>query len=314
MRQQSQRCALVVGGAGFIGSHLVDRLLARGDRVYCVDNLLTGRVENLAQCEDHPDFTFLQADAADFEIPEPVDAVYYLASPASPRAYRRYPLETLAAGSTGVRHSLDVARRHGARFLLTSTSEVYGDPQVHPQREDYHGNVNPVGPRSMYDEAKRFAEALVTAYSATFGLQTRIARIFNTYGPRMDSEDGRVVPTFVRQALAGEPLTVAGKGEQTRSLCYVDDTVAGLLALLDSDESAPVNIGNPHEITVLELARTVLSLCGRKPDDVVFVPLPPEDPQRRCPDITRATSALSWRPTVGLEQGLRLTIAAARNG
>lgn len=314
MGSSSRTCALVVGGAGFIGSHLIDRLLARGDRVVCVDNLLTGRIQNLAPCLNNSNFTFVEADAGDFSAAERFDEVYYLASPASPVAYKRYPMETLAAGSAGTLRSLEVARECGARYLLTSTSEVYGDPLRHPQSEDYNGNVNPVGPRSMYDEAKRFAEALVTAYAATHGVAVRIARIFNTYGPRMDTHDGRVVPTFIRQALAGEFLTVAGSGDQTRSLCYVDDTVNGLVALMESQETSPVNIGNPHEITILELAQLVLGLCARDRGDVAFVPLPSEDPHRRCPDIARARAALSWSPEIELEQGLRLTIDAMRAG
>lgn len=300
---------VVTGAAGFIGSHLCDRLLAEGHEVLGVDNLLTGSRANIAHLEGHPRFHFLLHDVCEpLEVEPPVDAVLHLASPASPKDYLRHPIETLDAGSIGTRRMLELAQRHGARFLLTSTSECYGDPLVHPQPETYWGNVNPVGPRSCYDEAKRFAEALTTAYRRVYGLRTSIARIFNTYGPRMKLDDGRVVPTFLDQALRGAPLTVYGDGSQTRSFCYVSDMVEGLWRLLLSDEPGPVNLGNPVELTVLEFARRILALTGSN-SPIQFLPLPEDDPKRRQPDITKARRVLGWEPQVSLEEGLRETIA-----
>ncbi len=301
---------VVLGGGGFLGSHLCDQLLARGDEVVCVDNFSTGRLANVAHLEDRPDFTLVRADIAQ-EVPVdgPVDGVFNLASPASPPDYLALPLETLAVGSEGTRHGLELAHRHGVRYLLASTSEVYGDPDVHPQTESYWGNVNSVGPRSVYDEAKRFAEALTMGYHRTLGTNVGIVRIFNTYGPRLRPDDGRVVSNFLVQALNGEPLTVYGDGSQTRSLCYVDDEVRGLIALFDSDLTGPVNIGNPDEYTVLELAHTVVELLGSS-SEVVHLPLPVDDPTRRRPDITLARTALGWEPTTGLREGLARTAEA----
>jgi dTDP-glucose 4,6-dehydratase len=314
---------LVAGGAGFIGSHLVDRMLERGDLVVCVDDLSTGRRSNLAQHDDHPCFRFVEADVtrpdlADRLTPELAvfgrdrfDAVVHLASPASPPAYLARPIETLEVGSTGTRRLLDVAVRDRARFLLASTSEVYGDPLVHPQREDYLGNVNPIGPRSCYDEAKRYAEAITVAFARVHGVDTRIARIFNTYGPRMRPDDGRVVTNFIHQALAGAPLTIYGDGSQTRSFCHVDDEVAGLLALLDGDEPGPVNIGNPHEVTVREFAERIIELTGST-STIEHHELPDDDPKVRRPDITLARERLGWEPRIDLTTGLRDTIDAFR--
>jgi dTDP-glucose 4,6-dehydratase len=307
---------VVAGGAGFVGSHLCDALLARGDRVVCLDDLSTGRRDNLAGALADDRFELVVVDvSAEVVVDGPVDAVCHLASPASPPAYLRRPLETLAVGSEGTRRLLELAAAHRARFLLASTSEIYGDPVVHPQTESYRGNVDPTGPRSVYDEAKRFAEAMTMAWRRTHGVDTAIARIFNTYGPRLAPGDGRVVSNFIVQALEDRPLTVYGDGSQTRSLCYVDDQVRGLLALLDADEPGPVNIGNPDERTVLELAGKVKELTGST-SQVVFEPLPTDDPTRRCPDITRARQALGWAPEVDLDDGLRRTIehfAARRN-
>jgi dTDP-glucose 4,6-dehydratase len=298
---------VVAGGAGFLGSHLCDRLLARGDDVVCVDDLSTGRRENVAHLAG-PRFTLAETDVScPFEVEGPVDAVCHLASPASPPAYLARPMQTLAVGSEGTRRLLELARYHAARFLLASTSEIYGDPVVHPQVESYRGNVDPVGPRSVYDEAKRFAEALTMAAHRSWGVDVAIARIFNTYGPRLDPGDGRVVSNFVVQALATEPITVYGDGSQTRSLCYVDDEVAGLLALLDSTETGPMNIGNPDERTVLDLAKRVLEATGSRAP-IVFRPLPVDDPVRRCPDITLARTALGWEPSTSLADGLARTV------
>ncbi len=300
---------VVTGAAGFIGSHVCDRLIAEGHEVLGIDNLLTGSRDNISHLEGHPRFRFLVHDVCEpLEIEPPVDGVLHLASPASPKDYLRHPIETLDAGSIGTRRMLELARRHGARFLLSSTSECYGDPLVHPQPESYWGNVNPVGPRSCYDEAKRFAEALTMAYRRVYGLRTSIARIFNTYGPRMKLDDGRVVPTFLDQALRGAPLTVYGDGSQTRSFCYVSDLVEGLWRLLLSDEAGPVNLGNPVELTVLEFAQRILELTGSS-SRIEFLPLPEDDPKRRQPDITKARQVLGWEPRVTLEQGLRETIA-----
>jgi dTDP-glucose 4,6-dehydratase len=301
---------VVAGGAGFLGSHLCERLVARGDSVVCLDDLSTGNGENVAHLLGSDAFTLVVTDVSegvDLELDDKVDAVCHLASPASPPAYLAHPLETLAAGSEGTRRLLALARAHEARFLMASTSEVYGDPEVHPQVESYRGNVDPTGPRSVYDEAKRFAESMTMAYFRTFGVNVGIARIFNTYGPRLSPGDGRVVSNFITQALRGEPLTVYGKGTQTRSLCYVDDEITGLLALLDSSLTGPVNIGNPDERTVLELAQLVLEVSGSD-SPIAFEPLPADDPTRRCPDITLATAELGWRPETELADGIARTM------
>lgn len=298
---------LVTGGAGFLGSHLCEALVSRGDEVVCLDNLSTGSEENLANLLGRPDFHFLEADVCDaLAIDGDMDAVCHLASPASPRDYAALPLETLDAGSIGTRMGLCLAREKKAVFLLASTSEVYGDPLVHPQPESYRGNVDPVGPRSVYDEAKRFSEALTMAWHRVYGIDVRIARIHNTYGPRLRPGDGRVVSNFISQALAGEPLTVYGDGSHTRSFCYVDDMVAGLLALLDTDFPGPINLGNPAELTVADLARRVIAAM-RSDSPIVLSPLPLDDPVRRRPDITLAHRVLGWEPKVHLDRGLRLT-------
>ncbi len=296
--------AVVTGGAGFLGSHLCDYLLARGFRVICVDNLDTGSLQNIEHIRDDA-FTFLNHDMVEhIEIDEPVDFVFHLASPASPIDYARLPLHTLKVGSYGTHNALGLAKFKRARFLLTSTSEVYGDPQVHPQPEEYWGNVNPIGPRGVYDEAKRYAEAMTMAYHRQQGVDTSIARIFNTYGPRMRPHDGRAIPTFVRQALANLPLTVFGRGAQTRSFCYVDDMISGLFKLAMSDEHLPVNLGNPNEFTILELAETVIRVTGSR-SEIIHDALPTDDPHVRRPDITRARTLLGWEPEVSLEEGLR---------
>jgi dTDP-glucose 4,6-dehydratase len=313
---------LVAGGAGFIGSHLCDRLLADGHRVVCVDDLSTGRRANVAHLDGVDGFVFCQADVVAADIGErvtaatggeTVTAVLNMASPASPPAYLARPLETLAVGSTGTGNLIGIAEAHGARFLLASTSEVYGDPLEHPQVETYWGNVNPIGERSVYDEAKRFAEALTTAHQRARGLDARIVRIFNTYGPRMQPDDGRVVTNLVHQALEGRPLTLYGDGTQTRSFCYVDDEVAGIVALLDSDVTGPVNIGNPDEFTVAELARLVLTTLDVDLP-IEYRPLPSDDPRIRRPDITRARTLLGWEPRIPLADGLARMIASIRNG
>ena len=299
---------VVTGGAGFLGSHLCDAILARGDSAVCVDNLATGRPDNVAHLMDSPGFTFVEADVSlALDVPGPVNAVAHLASPASPPEYLRLPLETLAVGSRGTENALRLAHQHGGRFVLASTSEVYGDPAVHPQSEDYWGNVNPVGPRSVYDEAKRFAEALTRAYRDTKGVNAGIIRIFNTYGPRMNAQDGRIVTNFITQALNGDPLTIYGDGSQTRSFCYVDDLIRGIVGMIDSAEAGPVNLGNPEEFTVTEFARLVLRLTGSD-SPVEHLPLPVDDPTRRCPVITRASQALGWQPQVRVEDGIRRTI------
>jgi len=301
---------VVLGGGGFLGSHLCDQLLDRGDQVVCVDDFSTGRRSNVTHLHGHPGFTLVEADVSTgLPVEGPVTGVFHLASPASPPAFLSRPLETLAVGSEGTRHGLELARRHGARFLLASTSEVYGEPAVHPQSESYWGNVNPVGPRSVYDEAKRFAEALTMAHHRALGTDVAIARIFNTYGPRLRPDDGRVVSNFLLQALRGEPLTVYGDGSQTRSLCYVGDEVRGLIALFDSDLTGPVNIGNPDEYTVIQLARAVVELLGSS-STIIHLALPVDDPTRRRPDITLARDALGWEPTTGLEDGLARTASA----
>jgi len=305
--------SIVLGGAGFIGSHLVDRLLERGDEVVSVDNLLTGRRDNAERQRANPRYAFVEHDICrPIPLQGQAAAVFNLASPASPIDYEKLPLETLDVGSLGTRNALDLARRLGATFVHASTSEVYGDPLEHPQREDYFGNVNPIGPRACYDEAKRFAEALTTSYARVHGLPVRLARIFNTYGPRMRADDGRVVPTFVAQALRGEDFTVFGDGTQTRSFCYVDDLVAGLLALLAKGDSQPVNLGNPREMTLIELAETTRKVVGGGGRVRSVRPLPENDPKQRRPDITRARTLLGWEPKVELEEGLKPTVAYFR--
>jgi dTDP-glucose 4,6-dehydratase len=301
---------VILGAAGFIGSHLVDRFLREGWTVLGVDSLITGTLRNLRHLEGEGRFSFRQADICEglSWVDGPVDAVLDFASPASPVDYLEHPFETLKVGSVGVEHALDLARAKGATFLIASTSEVYGDPLEHPQKESYWGNVNPVGPRAVYDEAKRFAEAITMAYRRYRAVDTRIARIFNTYGPRMRLDDGRVVPTLVAQALRGEPLTVFGDGSQTRSFCYVDDNVEGMWRLLHSGEADPVNIGNPQEMTILEFARAVQRLCGREVP-IVHRPLPQDDPRVRRPDITRARQVLGWEPKVDFDEGMRRSIA-----
>jgi len=303
---------VVSGAAGFIGSHLCDRLLAEGHTVIGLDNLLTGSKANLAHLEGNPQFRLTLHDVTQpIEIEGAVDGVLHLASPASPRDYHEHPIETLEAGSLGTRQMLELARRHSARFLLASTSECYGDPLEHPQTETYWGNVNPIGLRSCYDESKRFAEALTMAYHRAYGLRTNIARIFNTYGPRMKLNDGRVVPAFLDQALRGAPLTVFGDGSQTRSFCYITDMVEGLYRLMLSDERYPVNLGNPREMTILEFAQSIRKLTGARLP-IQFLPLPEDDPRRRQPDITKARQVLGFEPRVPLEEGLRETVAYFR--
>jgi dTDP-glucose 4,6-dehydratase len=300
---------VVTGGAGFLGSHIGESLIGRGDEVVAIDNLLTGSVDNIAHLFGEKGFVFVEHDVTNFvHVSGPVDAVMHFASPASPVDYLEHPIKTLKVGSLGTHKTLGLAKDKGARFMLASTSEVYGDPQVHPQTEDYWGHVNPVGPRGVYDEAKRFAEAMTMAYHRSHGVDVRIIRIFNTYGPRMRPYDGRVVSNFIVQALAGEPLTVYGEGQQTRSFCYVDDEVRGILALLDSDYVGPVNIGNPNEFTVLELAKKVLEVTGSS-SEIVYEPLPVDDPTQRKPDISLANRVLGWEPRVPLEEGLRATAA-----
>jgi dTDP-glucose 4,6-dehydratase len=304
--------AVITGGAGFLGSHLCERLLAQSYEVVCVDNLVTGSPQNVAHLAGRDDFTFLRHDVSKpFAIEGPVDRVLHFASPASPIDYLELPIQTLKVGSLGTHNTLGLARAKRARYLLASTSEVYGDPKEHPQNESYWGHVNPVGPRGVYDEAKRFAEAMTMAYHRAHGLDVRIVRIFNTYGPRMRLRDGRVVPNFIQQALTGEPITVYGQGEQTRSFCYVDDLIEGIWRLLESDLIQPVNIGNPHEMTIREFAETIRAACGSA-SPIVFKPLPVDDPQTRQPDITLARTRLGWGPKVGLRDGLTSTIAYFR--
>jgi dTDP-glucose 4,6-dehydratase len=305
--------AVITGGAGFLGSHLCERVLAEGHQVVCVDNLITGRMENLAHLRQRPGFEFLEHDVSKpYTVDGPVDFILHFASPASPIDYLELPIQTLKVGSLGTHNSLGLARATGARFLLASTSEVYGDPKEHPQKETYWGNVNPVGPRGVYDEAKRFAEAMTMAYHRYHGLDVRIVRIFNTYGPRMRARDGRVVPAFIQQALLGEPLTVFGEGRQTRSFCYVDDLVEGIWRLLTSDLVEPCNVGNPHEMTILQFAETIRAAVGSA-SPIVFKPLPVDDPQTRQPDISLARQRLGWEPRVSLEEGLESTIAYFRS-
>ncbi|MDX6663516.1 MAG: dTDP-glucose 4,6-dehydratase [Solirubrobacterales bacterium] len=303
------RC-IVTGGAGFLGSHLCEQLLERGHEVVCIDNLDTGSLKNIAHLRDQG-FEFINQDLTEYvEVDGEVDFIYHLASPASPIDYARLPLHTLKVGSYGTHHMLGVAKRKRSRFLLASTSEVYGDPQIHPQTEDYWGHVNPIGPRGVYDEAKRYAEALTMAYHRQQGVDTCISRIFNTYGPRMRPHDGRAIPTFLREALQDKPVTVFGDGSQTRSFCYVDDLIEGLILLMESDAHLPVNIGNPVEKSLLELAETVIEVTGSR-SEIVFEALPIDDPQIRQPDISRAKQLLGWEPKVELRDGLKQTIEKA---
>ncbi len=304
---------VVTGGAGFIGSHLCERFLAEEHEVICIDNLVTGNADNIAHLFADARFSFIPQDVTTYlHVKGELDAILHFASPASPTDYLELPIQTLKVGSLGTHKALGLAREKGARLLLASTSEVYGDPLVHPQTEDYWGNVNPIGPRGVYDEAKRFAEALVMAYQRSHGLETRIGRIFNTYGPRMRLRDGRVVPNFISQALRGEDLTVYGDGSQTRSFCFVTDLVEGICRLLRSDYDGPVNLGNPQEMSVLDFAKLVISLTGSR-SRIAFRPLPADDPQVRQPDIRLARRVLEWQPQVPLETGLRQTIAYFRD-
>ncbi|MFD7708866.1 UDP-glucuronic acid decarboxylase family protein [Streptomyces sp. NPDC059785] len=306
--------AVVTGGAGFLGSHLCERLLQGGYEVLCLDNFLTSTPDNVSHLTAHESFRLVRTDVTDYiHVVGDVDAVLHFASPASPIDYLQLPIETLKVGSIGTHHALGLAKEKGARFLLASTSEVYGDPQSHPQSEDYWGHVNPVGPRGVYDEAKRFGEAMTTAYRTHHGVDTSIVRIFNTFGPRMRAHDGRAIPTFIRQALAGTPLTVSGDGNQTRSVCFVDDLVEGMVRLLESGSHGPVNLGNPHEMTVLEIANEVRRLT-RSDSPIEFVPRPQDDPTVRRPDIGLARDLLGWEPKVTVEEGLRRTIDWFRQG
>jgi dTDP-glucose 4,6-dehydratase len=300
--------AVVTGGAGFLGSHLCEKLLENGWDVLCVDNLVTGTEGNVAHLVSNPHFRIQRHDASLYiEVAGPVDYVLHFASPASPVDYARLPIQTLKVGALGTHNALGLALAKRAKFLLASTSECYGDPLVSPQPESYWGNVNPIGPRGVYDEAKRYAEAMTMAYHRYHGLDTRIVRIFNTYGPRMRLNDGRALPNFIYQALTGQPITVYGDGSQTRSFCYVNDLVEGIHRLMQSDEHLPTNIGNPHEITIREFAQRVKALTGSA-SEIVFKPLPQDDPKQRCPDITKAKNLLGWEPKVPLEEGLRLTL------
>ncbi|PYO03259.1 MAG: NAD-dependent dehydratase [Candidatus Rokuibacteriota bacterium] len=299
---------LITGGAGFIGSHLCESLLGRGAEVVCMDNLITGSEENVEHLRDRPGFTLVRHDVTEYiAIDGPLDVILHFASPASPLDYLVLPIQTLKVGALGTYRGLGLAKAKNSRFLLASTSEVYGDPLVHPQREDYWGNVNPIGPRGVYDEAKRFAEAITMAYHRAHGVDTRIVRIFNTHGPRMRLNDGRAIPAFATQALAGKPVTVFGEGSQTRSFQYIDDLIDGLWRLMNSDVHEPVNIGNPHEMTLLDLAKRIIRLAGSC-SEIVFRPLPVDDPKVRQPDITRARTLLGWEPRVDPEEGLRLTL------
>jgi dTDP-glucose 4,6-dehydratase len=308
------RRAVVTGGTGFLGSHLCTELRRREVEVVCLDNFLTGSAANIGHLVGDPGFRLVQCDVTDYvHVPGDVDLVLHFASPASPIDYLKLPIHTLKVGSIGTHHALGLAKDKGARFVLASTSEVYGDPQVHPQAESYWGHVNPVGPRGVYDEAKRFAEALTVAYRAEHGVDTAIVRIFNTFGPRMRPFDGRAIPTFIRQALAGEPLTVAGDGTQTRSVCYVSDLVRGILALADSGHSGPMNIGNPHELSVLQIAHDVIAATGTS-SGVEFVERPVDDPMVRRPDTTLATEVLGWAPEVPWPEGLERTVEWFREG
>jgi dTDP-glucose 4,6-dehydratase len=300
---------VITGGAGFVGSHLCERFLAEGHEVVCVDNLLTGHRRNIAHLLENPRFSFVEHNVSEpIAIDGPVDNILHFASPASPADYLAHPIATLKVGSLGTHNALGLAKAKDARFLLASTSEVYGDPDVHPQREDYWGNVNPIGPRGCYDEAKRFAEAITMAYYRYHGVKTRIVRIFNTYGPRMRLNDGRVLPAFMGQVLRGEPMSVYGKGDQTRSFCYVTDLVDGIYRLLHADFNEPVNIGNPAEMTVLELAKEIIAMVPGTKSTIAYEPLPQDDPRRRKPDITRAQTLLGWNPTIDRPDGLARTL------
>ncbi len=300
---------LITGGAGFIGSHLCERFLGADHQVICVDNFITGREANLQGFSHNPAFTLVRHDfSKPLELDGPIDRVLHFASPASPADYLRYPIQTMKIGSLGTLNALGIAKAKQARFLLASTSEVYGDPQIHPQPESYWGHVNPVGPRGVYDEAKRFAEALTMAYHVEHEVNTCIARIFNTYGPRMREQDGRAIPNFIAQALAGQPITIYGDGSQTRSFCYISDLIEGLYRLLESDHHQPINIGNPKEMTLLELAKTIIRLTGSS-SKLEFKDLPKDDPKVRCPDISKARRELGWEPKVGLEEGLSRALA-----
>ena len=300
--------AVVTGGAGFLGSHLCDRLIAEGWDVLAMDNLITGVEANIAHLMDHPRFRFARTDVTRYiDVAGPVDAILHFASPASPVDYLKLPIQTLKVGSLGTHNALGLALAKKSKFLLASTSECYGDPEVSPQSEDYWGHVNPIGPRGVYDEAKRFAEAMTMAYHRAHGVDTRIVRIFNTYGPRMRLNDGRALPNFVHQALTGQPLTVYGDGKQTRSFCYVSDLIDGIYKLIHADEHLPVNIGNPQEISILEFAERIRAYFENAPP-IVFKPLPQDDPKRRCPDIRKAKRLLNWEPKVPLEEGLRITL------
>jgi dTDP-glucose 4,6-dehydratase len=307
-RSSGKPTSVVTGGAGFLGSHLVDLLLARGHKVIAIDNFVTGSVDNIAHLGGNPDFRFIQQDVTEFIFLDvPVQYIWHFASPASPIDYLELPIQTLKVGSLGTHKALGLAVHKRARFLLASTSEIYGDPQVHPQTEDYWGNVNTIGPRGCYDEAKRFAEAMTMAYHREHGVETRIVRIFNTYGPRMRLNDGRVVPAFVSQALKNQPLTVFGKGSQTRSFCFVSDLIEGIYRLMNSSTTQPVNIGNPHEMTMLAFAQEIIRATGSR-SRIVFRPLPQDDPKQRQPDISRARKLLRWSPEVPLKEGLKQTI------
>lgn len=303
-----KKVAVVTGGAGFLGSHLCDRLLAEDFYVICIDNFLTGRIGNIEHLFGNPNFQFIKLDVTNFiHIPGNVDYILHFASPASPIDYLKFPIQTLKVGSLGTHKALGLAKEKDARFLIASTSEVYGDPLIHPQQEDYWGNVNPVGPRGVYDEAKRFAEAMTMAYHRYHGLETRIVRIFNTYGPRMRLDDGRALPAFISQALKGEDVTIFGDGKQTRSFCFVSDLIDGIYKLLLSNEPMPVNIGNPNEITIEDFAREVIKLTGSK-SKLIYQELPVDDPKVRQPDITRAKNILSWEPKVDRAEGLKITL------
>lgn len=304
---------LITGGAGFIGSHLCDRLIQEGHEVLCVDNLITGTLENVAHLKGQSRFRFLQHDISKpLEVPDPLDAVLHFASPASPPDYLRYPIQTLKVGSLGTLNALGIAKAKGALFVLASTSEIYGDPEVHPQPENYWGRVNPVGPRGVYDEAKRFGEALTMAYHREHGVDTRIVRIFNTFGPKMRMNDGRAIPNFIAQALRGEPLTVYGDGSQTRSFCYIDDLIEGIVRLVKRSHHEPVNLGNPDEWTILDLAKVITQLVGNPALQIAFRPLPVDDPKQRRPDISAMTELTGWKPRTTLRDGLSATIAWCR--
>lgn len=299
---------LVTGGAGFIGSHLCDRLIAEGYRVICMDNLITGSLVNIKSLLKNRNFRFIKHNVTTpIRIKGKLDYVLHLASPASPADYLRYPIQTLKVGSLGTHNALGLAKAKRAKFLLASTSEVYGDPLVHPQSEDYYGNVNTVGPRGVYDEAKRFAEAMTFAYRRVHGIDTKIARIFNTYGPRMRHDDGRVIPNFISQVLKNKPLTIYGDGSQTRSFCFIEDMINGIFRLMLSNLNEPINLGNPEEISILKLAKLIISMAGSK-SKIVFKPLPKDDPRVRCPDITKAKRLLKWQPAILLNEGLKTTI------